>query len=233
MILYFLIPIDICFQTTFEESVLNAIILFLFLDLFLNFTTSYFQKGLIVKKRKTIIFHYLKTEFFPDFLSIMFYLLNFTNHEHLWFLKMGFFLRCQKIKIFSQRIQEKYRLNLKIHPSILELINLMVFSFYILNIFACIWLYLALIKNSDEKTWLNVHNFEEESQINQYLYAFYWSIVTMMTVGYGDISATNPSEAIFSSFTIFFGCGLFAYFINAVGIIVQDITKEANIYKYS
>lgn len=109
----------------------------------------------------------------------------------------------------------------------------MVFSFYILNIFACIWLHLALIKGSDEKTWINVHDFEQESKINQYLYAFYWSIVTMMTVGYGDISATNSTEAVFSSFTIFFGCGLFAYFINAVGIIVQDITKETNIYKYS
>ncbi len=42
-----------------------------------------------------------------------------------------------------------------------------------------------------------------------------------MTVGYGDVSPNNGYEMIFVTFSVLIGCGIFAYYINKIGIILQ------------
>jgi hypothetical protein len=41
----------------------------------------------------------------------------------------------------------------------------------------------------------------------------------MVTVGYGDILPNNEVEKAFSVLTILFSCGIFAYSVNAIGVI--------------
>jgi len=67
---------------------------------------------------------------------------------------------------------------------------------------------------------------------DKYMYSLYWSAVTIMTVGYGDISPTNPAEVWFTIFAIFLGCGVVAYIISAIGNIMIDLKKENQIFKY-
>ena len=52
-----------------------------------------------------------------------------------------------------------------------------------------------------------------------------------MTVGYGDISATNTEETLFCIFTIVVGCMVFAYIINSIGMIVGEINRENILFK--
>jgi hypothetical protein len=42
-----------------------------------------------------------------------------------------------------------------------------------------------------------------------YIHAFYFTIVTMISVGYGDISPKNNSERIFSVFSMLTSCAVF------------------------
>ena len=39
---------------------------------------------------------------------------------------------------------------------------------------------------------------EMGSQFSEYVAGFYWTIATMMAVGYGDISPTTPQERLFA-----------------------------------
>jgi len=48
----------------------------------------------------------------------------------------------------------------------------------------------------------------------------------MNTVGYGDIVPQNDIERIFCIFFIYIACGLFAYTLNVVGNIIQQISKN-------
>lgn len=45
----------------------------------------------------------------------------------------------------------------------------------------------------------------------------------MLTIGYGDISATNDVERVFIIIIACLTCGVFGYSINAIGTIFADI----------
>lgn len=232
LVLLFLIPINVCFKIDLECDFKIFLLCFFIGDIVMNMNTGYFNKGFLVKKRKNIFLHYLKTEFFLDLFTLIIYVIDLKDIGHFIMLKLIFFLRWKKIDKINSKLQEKFKISLNFHKSFIDLINLLFFSFYILNIFACFWYYVARINESKENTWIHANGLTNESLFDQYVYAFYWSVVTIMTVGYGDISAENISEITFSIFTIFFGCGLFAYFINSIGSIAQEINKESHIFRF-
>ena len=53
----------------------------------------------------------------------------------------------------------------------------------------------------------------------------------MNTVGFGDVVATNSFERIFSIFFVFIACGVFAYTINSIQLILNAIYKREREYK--
>ena len=230
-LLLFLIPIDFCFNLYVEEKIKIVFGIFFGLDLIITMNTSYFTKGFRVKSRRSIMVHYLKHDFVFDLITLIIFVINLRDSGHYKLIKFLFVLRWNNLEKIGYKLQEKFKIGIKFHGSFLDLINLIFFAFYILNMFACFWFYIAAIHINDENydTWLA--NYYGETLLHQYFYSLYWSTVTIMTVGYGDISAKNITEIIFSTFTIFFGCGLFAYFINSVGTIVADLNKESNIFK--
>ena len=54
-----------------------------------------------------------------------------------------------------------------------------------------------------------------------------------MTVGYGDITPQNELETITAFTSILLGCMVFAYSINKIGSIIQDINTDKHNFEYS
>jgi hypothetical protein len=59
-----------------------------------------------------------------------------------------------------------------------------------------------------------------------YLKAYYFSIVTISTIGYGDYSPKNTPEMYFSILSNVFSSGLMAYTINSIGNIIMEIKNR-------
>lgn len=68
----------------------------------------------------------------------------------------------------------------------------------------------------------------ETDGINLYFFAFYFSIVTVASVGYGDISPRTKLEIYCVIILIMVGCAIYAYFISKMGSILIEIAKENN-----
>ena len=79
-----------------------------------------------------------------------------------------------------------------------------------------------------------MHNWLTESPIvidrsrweQVYTVAMYWSIVTLTTVGYGDISPVTVLELILASLMVLVGSACFAFFMNSVGLILSDMNRS-------
>ena len=75
----------------------------------------------------------------------------------------------------------------------------------------------------------------EENWEVKYLNSLYYVIVTMCTVGYGDITPHNKREIMLAIITILVTCGVFAYMLNSIGVIFEELghkRKLINIKTY-
>jgi voltage-gated potassium channel len=59
-------------------------------------------------------------------------------------------------------------------------------------------------------------------------FSMYWAIVTMTTVGYGDISPQTTIGQIFASFVMIMGYAIIAVPTGIVSVEIADVTKKAS-----
>ncbi|KAL9363333.1 hypothetical protein Peur_046118 [Populus x canadensis] len=89
----------------------------------------------------------------------------------------------------------------------------------------CIYYWIAVHHDTEGNTWIGKHveDFEQRSIWLGYTYSIYWSIVTLTTVGYGDLHAENTGEKVFNMFYMLFNIGLTAYIIgNMTNLVVRS-----------
>ena len=92
----------------------------------------------------------------------------------------------------------------------------------------CFYFWLAAHHKTPANTWIGsqVEGFEHRSIWLGYTYSIYWSIVTLTTVGYGDLHAVNTGEKVFNMIYMLFNIGLTAYLIgNMTNLIVHGATR--------
>jgi len=58
------------------------------------------------------------------------------------------------------------------------------------------------------------------------LYGLYFSFITMITVGYGDITPQTSKEIIYVLFMTLLSTGTFAYSINTIGAIFREMSVK-------
>lgn len=208
-------------------------------DILKSFFSSYYHKGLIVKNRKKIMLYYIKTNLFIDLLTLGPLIINpILSHLNLnlsldfdsWYLeipKLLFFLRYSRFVEISKKLGELVFVDKNIQ-SALSLVKLIFRIMILSHIFACMWYMIGNSRFYMSNNWIVNNDLNDSEWWMQYLYAYYFVCVTMNTVGFGDISPSNPLEVLFVIVFMFVACGIFAYSLNSIGIIVSDIWKRQN-----
>ena len=115
-----------------------------------------------------------------------------------------------------------------------DLVILFFVIILITHLTACGWYYVgtASVNGYDGNNWLKAQNLLDKESYIQYMSSFYWSIVTVMTVGYGDIIPQNNIERFFCLCIILFSCMILPYSINSIGLIIQDIQRDKKKFEY-
>lgn len=207
-------------------------------DIVVQFFVAYrdSQTYLLVHKRTPIALRYLKSSFFVDLVSCLpldaIYRASGRKEEVRYLLWIRLF-RVRKVDEFLQKMEKDIRINY-MFTRILKLIAV---ELYCTHTAACIFYYLAttLPASHEGYTWIgslkmgdySYSNFREIDLGKRYITSLYFAIVTMATVGYGEIHAVNIREMIFVMIYVSFDMILGAYLIgNMTALIVKGSKTE-------
>ncbi|KAL4504033.1 hypothetical protein ABPG72_022663 [Tetrahymena utriculariae] len=123
----------------------------------------------------------------------------------------------------------RFKKNMK---SVIDLMKLVFLIAIVCHVFSLFWYGLAMTEISYGRTdtWLNSRHLTDESTWVKYVYSFYFLSVTMITVGYGDITPQNYIEAIFTILIMFTTAIFWAFFLGKVGKIIDTIAKQDKLF---
>lgn len=106
---------------------------------------------------------------------------------------------------------------------------ILLFVFAFLNhLCACLFYTIAKYENFNPLTWVYVRGFLDKSEIQLYFLSLYWTLTTVTTVGYGDISAVSSLEKIYTILIISVGVVMYSFFIGTLSVIISAINEEQN-----
>ncbi|KAJ7551923.1 hypothetical protein O6H91_06G034800 [Diphasiastrum complanatum] len=209
-------------------------------DIIVNFFVAY--KDAITYKmvvqHRNIALRYARTDLVLDILGCLPWDSFYKMSGRKEVIRFGMWVRLYRVRkadTFFQKLEKDIRINY----FAARILKLLAVELYCTHTAACIFYYLAttLSASSEGYTWIGslslgrytYHNFREIGLGKRYITALYWAIVTMATVGYGDVHAVNTREMIFVMIYVSFDMILGAYLI---GNMTALIVKGSNTEKY-
>ena len=224
-----IIPLEMSFEVNVHKELpfsLGVIIVFFVLDMVVNMNTAIYEQGKLIVNHRKIMSKYLRSSFFIDSISILYFLdLGSKYSEYLGAL---FFLRLKTLGQIIKKIQGFVFMDETTYY-LLYLIKLILSVIFISHIFSCLWHYVATVSSENNKdNWLDSLNLTKTDWNVRYVNSFYFVVVVMNTVGFGDIVPRSNTEKIFAIFFIYFACYIFAFSLNIIGIIVQTLNKKSS-----
>ena len=207
------------------ESIFDGVVLILnIIYVILNFFHSYIDPttGDPVTKNSEIAKNYLKTWFIIDFISSFPFEIFGKKTSYLRLFRI---IRINKIFKFFSFIE---RVSLKTRHFI-ALFRLAFFGVFGTFFFACCW-YLNSYYNKSHQNNNFIDNYElyeyntqknnTDGAFQSMLICFFFTLTTVTTTGFGDYTAQNVPERIFSTLLMLFGV---LYFSFLMSLLMEEI----------
>ena len=190
-------------------------------DIVLNFRTPIVKAREVLTSRREIAREYLKTWFVIDFLAaIPFDLLvagalpaTSLTFRVLRLLRLTRVFRLVHLAALMRKWQHSQIFN----PSVLRLGFFLFWVMMFAHWIACGWLALGGAEMSRGESFA-------------YLQSLYWTLTTLTTVGYGDITPDTAEQIIFTMLAMLLGVAVYGYVIGNVASLLAniDVAKRAH-----
>ncbi|XP_023748470.1 potassium channel KAT3 [Lactuca sativa] len=230
-------PFELAFKDVATGSLMYidlVVDLFFTIDIILTFFVAYLDKTtyLLVDDHKKIAIRYVTHMMFPmdvastlPFQSLYRLFTGKLHHGQAFgFLNLLRLWRLRRVSELFSRLEKDTRFSY----FLTRCTKLICVTLFAVHSAGCFYYWIATHHSPSEETWIGsiIQDFEDKSIWLGYTYSLYWSIVTLTTVGYGDLHAVNPGEKVFNIFYMLFNIGLTSYLIgNMTNLIVHSAVK--------
>ena len=226
------------------EVILIIIDIIYILDIIINFFRAYqnFDENLILKSKK-IIANYLKTWFFFDFIQGIpfFSLIQFhrksikLNNRNHYFKALDpmyniiLIIKILKVyKLLNYNSTISYLSEILSESEIIDnygsVISSIILSLLCLNVATCLYIFFG---NNLYNSWLIKLNMQDESYLYIFITSVYFVIVTITTVGYGDITGNTLPEILFQIFLLIIGTIAYSFIISYFSNVIVKNNKKS------
>ncbi len=221
-----IIPLQIALHVPFHSSLLwfeSLLSISFGIDIVLHFFTGFRFENRIILDPRRIAVHYLRSWFILDLIAALpFFLIHGTDAaEATQLLRVIRFLQIHRLlkllrvnEVFSQ-FQRKHALN----PGLFRLGYFVLLISLITHMLACGWILLDGIT-------------DETDPVTIYIKALYFTVTTLASVGYGDITPHNNIQRIFALGLMMIGVGSYGFVIgNMASFLANRDIVRANYFK--
>jgi len=229
------------------ETYFDIVLVMLFAaDIVVNFNSAFVSPTTekLVTDRHEISANYMKFWFWVDSVStIPFELVTSSvSTSSLRLVKVLRLFRLMKLVRIIKFSKFASRLNdLDLNPSALKLLTLMIQILFIAHLISCAWYYITLqdvaLVNANTPieelpiTWATLAGVVYKGDFDKYVHSFYWTITTMLSIGYGDITPTNMTERMYAMCVMMVGGALFGAVIAQVTKFIENRNPQAKEFK--
>lgn len=231
----FIIPIRSTFNQFMEDRqylIIQAVPIFLFvLDMLLCFIRHFWSRGILVTDKRECFKNYISTFFWFDLIFLIGNVSDFIIHIGILQMILLFILWFRFARYYSNII-DYFNLQEKLGNEILSLINLLATLFFFAHNFACIWHYTGTINYDNQISWLDDFHIQNADWDTRYIASLFFTFTVMTTIGFGDITPQNSMERLVALFIMLISTGVFAFSMNEIGQILNNLNEKSKEYKY-
>lgn len=179
------------------------------IDMGLNFFTGIYIDGILIMDLKIIRQKYMRFSFIFDLIAFIPILCDALEIDSILSHKAALYLHALFIFIldkYSKKLRDFNEFLIHHHEDYENFFSISVLylrTIFVSHVMACFWYLIGI--SVKEHSWISEYKMMEVGWQSQYLNSLYWSLVTMLTVGYGDISPQNNLEKIYCIITMIIG----------------------------
>jgi len=238
LITILIIPFQIAFQhqvTLLGSLIIYSIDIFFLVDIVLNFRTSFRYAGEEITSSRELYRHYLQTDFIFDLIATLpfdalFFLIPGLEWEGvsiiLW-LRLFRLLRVRRLFIIIKRWQNQNWIN----PGYLRVLKFLVVMAILAHVLACSWYFSSFLANFPAESWAVLSGIQDSGVATQYIRSLYWTVTTLTTIGYGDITPHLDYEYVFVTLVMVTGAFMFAFIIGNVASHISNLDARKSAYR--